>query len=297
MLMPTSTYFPDELYHKMSEDLQITGKSKRTHDGYLREVRKLADHCKASPSEITEDQLRRYFLFVKNVKHYAEGSLTVTLSAFKFFFRITCPRDWETLDQLRVKGPKALPEVITIRQVHSIIDACTTQRMAVFFWTVYSLGLRLNEAIHLQVGDIDGARRLVHVHRGKGAKDRYVPLPTSTLDKLRAHWTTHRHQRFLFPADGRKHRGMATATTPMAETTPQDAMKRITEKLRFQKKISTHTLRHSYATHLLEAGVGLKSIQKYLGHSSLQTTLIYLHLTETAEADSRQVIEQLFRRK
>jgi len=295
--MVNSAWFHGDLYNKTSEDLQITGKGKRTHDGYLREIRKLADHYQCPPDQLTESQMRRYFLHLKNVKRYAEGSLTVTLSAFKFFFRTTCPRDWATLDQLKVKGPKTLPEVITIQQVHWIIDACTTQRMAVFFWTVYSLGLRLNEAIHLQVGDIDAMRGLVHVHRGKGAKDRYVPLPTSTLEQLRSHWVLHQHERYLFPADGRKHRGMSSAKLPMAETTPQDAMKRITEKLGFKKKVSTHTLRHSYATHLFEAGVSLKSIQKYLGHSSMQTTLLYLHLTETAESDARQVIERLFRRK
>ena len=142
--------------------------------------------------------------------------------------------------------------------------------MAVYFWTVYSLGLRLSEGLHLQVGDVDAKRMMVHVHRGKGAKDRYVPLPTSTLLLLREHWATHRHQRFLFPADGREHKSMSTARTPMAPTTPQDAMKLITERINFGKKVSTHTLRHSYATHLLEAGVSLKAIQQYLGHSSLQ---------------------------
>lgn len=294
--MSHSDFFCGELHQKMSEDLQLTGKGKRTHDGYLREIRKLADHCRCAPEKLSENQIRRYFLYVKNEKHFAEGTLRVTLSAFKFFFRVTCPRDWKTLEQLRVKGPKSLPEVITIEQAHRIIDACTTDRMKVFFWTVYSLGVRLDEACNLHVGDIDADRRLVHIHRGKGVKDRYIPLPTSTLHLLRKHWVTHRHPRFLFPADGRKHKGMSTAKTPMAPTTPQSAIKRITNAMNFGKKVSTHTLRHSYATHLFEAGVSLKTIQKYLGHSSLQTTLLYLHITETKEADARQVIENLFRR-
>jgi len=294
--MAKSKFFCGDLYQKMSDDLHLAGMRKRTHDGYLREIRKLADHFRLSPDEISEQQLRRYFLDAKNEKLYAEGTLTVILSAFKFFFRVTCPRDWDTIGQLRVKGPKTLPEVITIPQVHRIIDTCTTERMAVFFWTVYSMGLRLSEALHLQVGDIDAARGMVHVHRGKGAKDRYIPLPTSTLQWLRQHWLTHRHRRFLFPADGRDHKGMSKARTPMAPTTPQDAMKLITNKINFGKKVCTHTLRHSYATHLLEGGVGLKAIQKYLGHSSLQTTMIYLHLTDIAEADAREVIERIMQR-
>jgi site-specific recombinase XerD len=292
--MAQSEFFNGPLYQKMSDDLRLTGKGERTHDGYLREIRKLAEHCQSSPDRISEQQLRRYFLFLMNEKRYAEGSLTVSLSAFKFFFRVTCRRDWDTLNQLKVKGTKTLPEVITISQVHSIIDACNTQRMAVFFWTAYSMGLRLSEALHLQIGDVDAKRGFVHIHRGKGAKDRYIPLPTSTLHQLRTHWLTHRHKRFLFPADGRKHKGMAQAKTPMAPTTPQDAMKLITTKINFGKKVCTHTLRHSYATHLLESGVSLKVIQKYLGHSSLQTTMVYLHLTEVAEVDARAVIEKIF---
>ena len=294
--MAESTFFTGPLRTKMSEDLQLTSKAQRTHDGYLREIRKLADHCRMPPDQITEQQVRSYFLHLKNDRKFAAGSLTVTLSALKFFYRITCPKDWVTLEQLRVKGPKTLPEVITISQVHNIIDACTTERMSVFFWTLYSLGLRLDEGLNLQVGDIDAARGVVHIHRGKGAKDRYLPLPTSTLNLLRQHWLTHRHPRFLFPADGRNHRNQPTAETPMAPTTPQDAMKLITKQLKFGKKVSCHTLRHSYATHLFEAGVSLKNIQKYLGHSSLQTTLVYIHITETAEADARQTVEQLFRR-
>ena len=143
--MAESTFFTGPLRTKMSEDLQLTGKAKRTHDGYLREIRKLADYCRQTPDRISEEQMRRYFLHLKNERNFAAGSLTVTLSALKFFYRITCPKDWITLEQLKAKGPKTLPEVITIEQVHSIIDACTTQRMAVFFWTLYSLGLRLDE--------------------------------------------------------------------------------------------------------------------------------------------------------
>jgi len=135
------------------------------------------------------------------------------------------------------------------------------------------------------------------VHCGKGAKDRYVPLPSTTLRWLRQHWSTHRHPRFLFPADGRDHKQSPLAKTPIRTSTVQKAMKQIVDQINFGKKVSIHTLRHSYATHLLESGVSLKVIQKYLGHSSLQTSMIYLHLTETAEADARQTIEKIFWRR
>lgn len=291
-----SRFFPPQLFQKMTEDLQLIGRSDRTQQAYLRAVRKLAEFYQKSPDRLSEQQVRRYFLILKNEHHYAPGSLRVAFNGIRFFYNHTCKRDWPTLRQVKIPNSKTLPEVLTIRQVHQIIDACQVERIAVYFWTVYSMGLRLEEGLHLQVGDVDAARGLVHVHRGKGAKDRYVPIPAYTLQWLRKHWTTHRHPRLLFPAEGRDHKQAATAKNPMAKSTVQKPMKAIVDQIGFGKKICIHTLRHSYATHLLEAGVSLKVIQKYLGHSSLQTTMIYLHLTETAEADARKAIEKTFQR-
>jgi len=201
-----SPYFNGPLYERMSEDLHLGGMSKRTHEGYLRAMRQLADFCKRSPDQISEDQLRKFFLQLKNDREFASGSLRVAFSGVKFFYTRTCKRDWQTLAQMKIQNVKSLPEVLTIEQVHQIIDRCTTLRMAVYFWTVYSLGLRLEEGLNLHIGDIDSKRMMVHVHRGKGAKDRYLPLPESTLLWLRMFWLTHRHPVFVFPADGRDHR-------------------------------------------------------------------------------------------
>ena len=294
--MAHSKFFNGSLYQQMSDDLHLAGVSQRTHDGYLRAVRQLSDYGEQSPDRINESLLRRYFLHLKNERRFATGSMRVAFSGIKFFYTRTCQREWQTLVTMKIQNVKSLPEVLTIPQVHRIIDACTVGRIAVYFWTVYSLGLRLEEGLNLQVGDIDAVRGLVHVHRGKGAKDRYVPLPTSTLHLLREYWATHRHHRLLFPADGRNHQGMSTAKTPMRTSTVQKAMKKIVDGLNFGKKVSIHTLRHSYATHLLEAGVSLRVIQQLLGHSSLQTTMVYLHLTQTAQVDARKTIERIFRR-
>lgn len=297
-----SPYFNGSLYERMSEDLHLGGMAKRTHEGYLRAVRQLADFCKCSPDQITEDQLRKFFLHLKNDKEFASGSLRVAYSGVKFFYTRTCRRDWQTLAQMKIKNVQSLPEVLTVEQVHQTIGCCTTQRMAVYFWTVYSLGLRLEEGLNLHIGDIDSKRMMVHIHRGKGAKDRYIPLPDETLTRLRAFWLTHRHPVFVFPADGRNHRGVShpngpsQATTPMSVTAVQGAIRQIAKQINFGKKVSTHTFRHCYATHLLEAGIPLRLIQQYLGHSSLQTTMIYLHLTHTAAVDALKVINELFRR-
>jgi site-specific recombinase XerD len=134
---------------------------------------------------------------------------------------------------------------------------------------------------------------LVHVHRGKGAKDRYVPLPPRTLAMLRQYWGTHRHPAWLFPATGRDQRQAAAAKQPMAKASVQGAMRRVVLQLGLGKQVSIHTLRHSYATHLLEAGVNLRLIQQYLGHSSLQTTMVYLHLTATGQEQAVATIGRL----
>jgi site-specific recombinase XerD len=292
-----SKYFNGQLYQQMTDDLHLAGMSQRTVHGYLRSVRQLADFSRRSPDKVTESQLRRFFLHFKNERQFAYGSLRVAYSGIKFFDTRTCKRNWETLATMKLQNAKTLPEVLTIRQVHRIIEAVRVERIAVYFWTVYSLGLRLDEARHLQVGDVDAERGWVHVHRGKGAKNRYVPLTTSTLHWLRQHWLTHRNPRLLFPAEGRDHKQSHTSSTPIQTSTVQKAMKAIADQLRFGKKVSIHTLRHSYATHLLEAGVSLRVIQQYLGHSSLQTTMVYLHLTDSADTKARETIEQLFRRK
>ena len=293
-LPAASEHFKGNLYQRLVEDLRLSGKAKRTVYGYVRAVRKLADFHEKSPDKMTESEVRQYLLHLIVELEVAAGTQSVILSGLKFFYRTTCPRHWKVLDQTKLNYGNALPEVITQRQVFQIIDACRTVRLKTFVWTTYSLGLRIGEAVNLQVGDIDSERMMVHVHRGKGAKDRYLPLPETTLAGLRMFWQTHRHSTFLFPAEGRDHQDGSTSATPMSISTVQGAIKQIVDQLQFGKKVSMHTLRHSYATHLLEGGASLKAIQKYLGHSSLQTTMIYLHLTETAEVDSRKIINKLF---
>ena len=260
--MPQSSHFTGPLYSRMADDLQLAGMSQRTHDGYLRAVRQLADFCQTHPSGSAKPSCAAISC-TSSARSSRSGSLRVAFSGIKFFYTRTCQRPWATLAQMKVQQVKSLPEVLTIAQVRQIIDAATTQRIAVYFWTVYSLGLRMQEGLNLQVGDIDAARGMVHVHRGKGAKDRYVPLPTATLQLLREYWLTHRHRRLLFPADGRDHQGSSTAATPMSPTAVQGAMKKITTQIDFGKKVSIHTLRHSYGTHLLGSG------RELAGHSAV----------------------------
>jgi site-specific recombinase XerD len=176
-----SDYFKGELYRQMHDDLHLAGMAQRTIHGYLRSVRQLADFCQRPPDQISEQQVRQWLIHLKVDCQFAYGSLRVAFSGIKFFYTRSCRRDWKVLSETKLQNVKALPEVLTRDQVHAIIDACRSLRMATFFWTVYSLGLRLEEGLNLHVGDIDSQRMMVHIHRGKGAKDRYVPLPISTL--------------------------------------------------------------------------------------------------------------------
>jgi integrase/recombinase XerD len=281
------------LRQRMHQDLQLAGLAEGTQAAYLRVVKKLAAHFHKAPDQLTEDQVREYLLHLKNKQQASPSSLKMAAAGIIFFYGHTAPRDWPTLKKLRFPRPQSLPDVLTIDEVRRLIDAVRTTHNRVFFWTIYSLGLRLQEGLNLHVGDIDSARMVVHVHRGKGAKDRYVPLPPRTLTILREYWVTHRHPVFLFPATGRDHAQARTATEPMARPSVHGAMKRVVSELGFRKRVTIHTLRHSYATHLLEAGVNLRLIQQYLGHGSLQATMIYLHLTSLGQEQARATINRL----
>ena len=281
------------LRERMRQDLQIAGLSERTQEAYLRSVRQLATHFGKPPDQVTEPELRQYLLFLKNEKHFAPASLKIAFYGIRFFFRTTAPRDWPTLQELRIPKPHTLPDVLTVEEVRRLVGTVRTLHNRTYFWTLYSLGLRMTEGLHLQTGDIDGTRGLVHVHRGKGARDRYVPLPPRTLLMLREYWVIHRHPRWLFPAIGQGGKPGPTALHPMPRRSVQAALRRVVRQLGFQKRVSLHTLRHSYATHLLEAGINLRLIQQYLGHRSLQTTTLYLHLTTHGQEHAIAAIERL----
>ena len=262
-------------------------------ESYLRTVRQLAEHFKTSPDQLSEAQLRDYLLFLKNDKQFAASTLRLAYSGIKFFYTRTVPRDWRILKSLRIPKPKTLPDVLSTAEVRRMIEAVQRPQYKAYFWTVYSLGLRRHEGLRLQVGDIDSQRMMVHVRCGKGAKDRYVPLPIKTLAVLREYWATHRNPVWLFPAHAGNRQQAATATQPMAKSGVQEALRQAVRQVKLRKSIHLHTLRHSYATHLLEAGVTLRLIQQFLGHRSLQTTMVYLHLTSQGQEQARATIERL----
>lgn len=275
------------LRQKMIEDMQLRGFAERTQEAYLSAVRQLAKYYHKSPDQINEEELRQYFLFLKNEKQAARATCTIALCGIKFFFERTLGREWKTFEFLRPPKEKKLPVVLSRAEVGSILGRVHRRGYRVCLTTIYVCGLRLLEGVHLQVKDIDGGRQLLHVCQGKGNKDRYVPLPDPCLKMLRQHWLTHRHPVWLFPSPH------GASNRPMSESGLQRAFRAAVREVGIPKKATVHTLRHSYATHLLEAGVNLRIIQSYLGHTSPKTTAIYTHLTSITEAQTRDTMEKI----
>jgi integrase/recombinase XerD len=272
-----------ELRRRMIECLQLRGLSERTQDMYVRAVRQLAEHYRKSPDLISEEELRQYFLYVKHVTQYSRSASTIALCGIKFFFEQTLHRDWTTLRFVRAPRAKKLPVILSLEEVRRLLDCVRLPRYRVCLTTIYSCGLRLQEGTHLKVPDIDSSRMLIHVRHGKGGQDRYVPVPHRTLARLRQYGVTHRHPVLIFPAPGRGGNSLSTATAPMPRSSVQGAFREALQDSGIHKHASVHTLRHSWATHVLEAGVNLRLIHAYLGHSSPTTTSVYTHLTARAE--------------
>jgi integrase/recombinase XerD len=279
---------------QMLAALQLSGKGERTQQAYVREVRLLAQFYHQSPDRISEQELQHYFLHRKNVDGLAPASMRICYSGIRFFYQHVLQRDWATLSLIRAQTAHRLPAVLSVEEVRRLLAVAAPLHNQVSFTTVYRLGLRLHAALCLQVSDIDGQRLQVHIHRGKGAKDRYVPLPNDTLALLRTYWKTHRHRTWLFPATGRDQKQSSSATSPMSRSSVQGAFRKAKHRAGITKTgVAIHTLRHSYATHLLEAGVHPRLIQRYLGHTQLETTMVSLHLTHKGHEDAYERINSL----
>jgi len=284
-----------DYYQKSMRALQLAGISERTQQCYTRSVRMLVDFCGKTPDLITESELEHYFLHRKNVDKWSAATMRICYSGIKFFFINVLKRQWHTLELVHAKREQRLPTVLSTNEVRSILTTVNTPQNKAYLTTAYSCGLRLHEALNLQVSDIDADRMRIHVHRGKGAKDRYVPLPESTLHILRSYWKLHRNPTWLFPRLGHSGKEGPTATVSMNKGSVQGALRRVLKQLKLKKRISVHTLRHSYATHLLEAGVNIRRIQQYLGHRSLNSTMVYLHLTTQGHENAYGIINDLMK--
>jgi integrase/recombinase XerD len=283
----------DEYLDRMLQDLQLRSMSLDTQDNYVRAVRKLSEHFTKPPDSITEEELREYFLYLRNERHFSFSASNLALCGIKFFYTHTLKRDWPTLEFVRAPRKRKLPVVLSQEEVRQVLSSIRIFRHRACLTTIYSCGLRIKEGTHIQIGDIHSDRMLLLVRFAKGGNQRYVPLPHRTLEMLRTFWKTHRHPVWLFPAPGRGGTHMSSATEPIPIGSVQDVFRAVLKECGIVKRASVHTLRHSYATHLLEKGVNLRLIQQYLGHRSPRTTAIYTHLTPAVYSAGYKVIEEL----
>jgi site-specific recombinase XerD len=273
---------------RMSEDMRLRDFRPRTQGAYLAAARQFLDWCGKGEEDFTEEDVRRYFLFLRETKKLAPSSINLAVHGLRFFLTHTLQRDWAVLDLLRVNKPRTLPVVLSTTETRAILGAIRHPVRRVALSTIYALGLRLGEGLALETGHIDAGRLTVWVRDGKGGVDRGIPLPRPLLGRLRRYWREERPAcatPYLFIAEGRE--------TPMHETTLQKTFKAARLDAGLSKDASIHTLRHSYATHLLEAGVTLRTIQQVLGHKSLRTTEVYMHVTQPGTERLQEALDRL----
>lgn len=280
-----------ELYQRHLRMLKLQGKSAKTIDAYARAVRRIKEYFDCCPDQLTLEQREAYFAELVDSRSWSV--VKVDRNGLQFFWKHVLKRDWEWVNIVKVPKVQSLPDILTVTEVEQLIGATRQLRYRVFLFSTYSMGLRLSETLGLKVSDIDGTRKQVHIRHGKGHKDRFVPLPELTYQALRALWYKHRNPCWRFPNAVGSPERIRAATTHMNRSGTQAAMKAVVAQCGIKKKVSIHSLRHSFATHLLEQGLSLCHIQKILGHSSPATTVRYTHLTDTAEQNAFATINSL----
>lgn len=273
---------------RMLEDMRLRDLRPRTQEGYALAVRLFLDWAKHEPEWLTEEVVRAYFLYLRDDKKQAPSSINIAVCALRFFFTHTLQRDWPVFDLLRVNKPRKLPVVLSTSEVRTLLRAVRHPVRRTALCTIYALGLRLGEGLRLETGHIDGQRLMVWVRDGKGAKDRGVPLPRPLLARLRRYW---QHDR---PCSPTNYLFVSRDTqAPLHQTTLQKTFTAARKEVKLEKHASIHTLRHSYGTHLLESGISLRTIQALLGHKSLRTTEIYMHVTQPGTEHLQDVLDRL----
>jgi site-specific recombinase XerD len=260
-----------ELRDQMKRDLELKNYSPKTRVCYLTAVKSFALHFHRSPDQLSEEEIREYLHYLIQDKKASQSVISQAYSALKFFNETTLKRDWNGFRIPRAKMRKRLPVVLSPQEIQAILSAPRNLKHRALLMTIYSAGLRVSEVVHLKVSDIDSQRMVIRVQQGKGAKDRYTILARRTLEVLRDYWRAYRPEEWLFPGQ--------PAKGALSISSVQKIFEKALHRAGVKKPATVHTLRHSFATHLLEAGTDLYHIQRLLGHTTPKTTAIYLHLS------------------
>lgn len=259
-----------KFYEKMKDDLELKGLSERTQKLYLGEMRRFVKHFYKSPDNLGEEEIKEYLLYLLREKKCSTSSVNLAYSAIKFFYTETLGQKWDLKKICRTKQPKKLPVVMDIEEINALLNVTKNIKHRTIFTVIYSAGLRVSEASKLHVNDIDSKRMQIRIRSAKGAKDRYTILSNAALALLQKYWKTYQPKDWLFP--GQKPGRQITTRTI------QSVFETNKEKAKITKPVTVHSLRHSFATHLLENGTDLHHVQLLLGHKSSSTTTIYLHV-------------------
>jgi integrase/recombinase XerD len=278
-------------YELHCKHLKLKGLQPKTIEAYSRAIRRIGEYFDYNLDNLTQNQLLDYFHRLKEKSSWS--TVKLDLYGLKFFYLHVLQRNWVDIPVIKSPKVKRIPDIVTIKEANQIFSSTRKLSYRVLFFTLYSMGLRLGEGLRLQTGDIDAGRKRVHIRDSKGNKDRLVPLPKNTLNVLRRFWKVHKHPILIFPNRKRGLKNAHLVDTHLDRSGVQTAMKKVVLELKFNKNISCHSLRHSYATHLLEAGVDLLELQKILGHSNLLTTSKYTHLTTHAVQQAEEHIDTL----
>lgn len=275
------------LRQKLIEILTLKGYAARTIETYVCVVRQLAKHYHRAPDVIRDDEIRAYLLHRREAGGYSWNSLNVTINGLRFFYSQVLQRDLGQLESIlpRMRQPVRRPEVYSLDEVRQLLqEGFVNPKYRAFFMTLYGAGLRLSEACHLQVRHLDGRRMLIRVEQGKGAKDRYTVLPDPLLKELHSYCRVFQPRQYLFYSQENPDR-------PLSDRSAQVALKKALQRARLPIKGGPHCLRHSFATHMVEAGVPIYVLKNLMGHTSLRTTAGYLHISREALENLRTPLD------
>lgn len=287
---------------RFAEFLMLRFDTPSTRHSYYRQIRLLHEFCTSDPATLTEEHLRDYILYVKTKKLWKSKTIRQAAAAAKLFFVEMLGHDeWKIFSQIRTKDDGKLPAVLTRDEVKILLKHIRLRRYRIPIKLLYCCGLRISECLALTIHDIDSKGGKLWIRKSKNNKDRMIPISATMAEDLRRYWAFHRHPLLIFPSIGRGDNDSDKTAARMHKAErpiPISSLERLMVAARKELNIpvcTSHTLRHSFATHLVEAGASLHTVQALLGHSDIDTTMIYLHLTHRTEQDSRALVETLSR--
>ena len=292
-------------YQDYTAFVQLKGLSKRSIKTYLGWAGQLADHYpEAALPDLDSRQVLGFLSHLQTVRGLSGSSLNQAVCALRTFYRDHLGKSWKIWAKIRIHREEPLPHILVREDVALLLGTFRDNRYRAYFTLVYHCGLRMSEALNIHPKDIDSKRNILRVRHTKGGKPREVPLSPALIDRLRLFWKWHRNPDWLFPAPGRSWNSPGStlksalhhAAKPMSASCVQAAMRIAKHECGLMKrheKVCIHTLRHSYATHMLEAGTSVRQVAAYLGHTTLKPTMVYLHLTEISEEKARAALATL----